>query len=500
MTRRCWMAIVGLAGVACLPAPTAHAQPDDSGPTVLTIHPADEPRPALKYAILPPRQDLEPGNAANYYHRAIHMMKDHRLAMLSRPREGGQAGTVPTDDKIYDWITGPLDKIPIEEARERLGAYQSALREVELGARRTLCDWDLAGRPETIQLLLPEIQETRSLARIVALKARLELIDGNIDGAIHWLQTGYALGRHAAEGPTLIQALVGMAITGTMSQLLEDLVQAPGAPNLYWALASRPHPQIDIATALDGEKFVLERMIPGLRDLDSPPWSVERGRQFADELQEGLSALGANGIMPPGGAAGTPSLAQFAPRLGIAALIAKVYPDAKQSLIDAGRSEVEVDAMPAIQVVGLHAHRQFQELRDDVYKWTSLPYWQSFQRIDEVSQSWTVEDKLANPGITMFMLIMPALNSVRVAQVRTDRQLDALQVIEAIRLYAAEHDGAFPPNLDGLTVPAPLDPATRMPFTYTIDGDTATLSTSLIPGFTSDHPAFRVRYELRMAK
>ena len=99
----------------------------------------------------------------------------------------------------------------------------------------------------------------RSLARLVALKARLAILDGKTDEAIHWIQTGLVMGRHAGRGPTLIQALVGVAFDNLMAERIKDLIQAPGTPSLYWALADRPRPFVDMGEALEGERHLLEK-------------------------------------------------------------------------------------------------------------------------------------------------------------------------------------------------------------------------------------------------
>ncbi len=62
------------------------------------------------------------------------------------------------------------------------------------------------------------------------------------------------------------------------------------------------------------------------------------------------------------------------------------------------------------------------------------------------------------------------------AQLRVDRRLDAIQCIEAIRIYGAAH-GKLPSSLKDITeAPVPLDVATGQPFDYRVDGDHAILS------------------------
>ena len=96
------------------------------------------------------------------------------------------------------------------------------------------------------------------------------------------------MGRHVSQGPLVIQALVGVAIGRTMAARLEDLIQAPGGPSLYWALADRPRPFIDMRRAMEGERYLLEKELPELNELDRGAWSLDQARRFADTLQQAL--------------------------------------------------------------------------------------------------------------------------------------------------------------------------------------------------------------------
>ena len=52
-------------------------------------------------------------------------------------------------------------------------------------------------------------------------------------------------------------------------------------------------------------------------------------------------------------------------------------------------------------------------------------------------------------------------------ELRIDRHVAVLRVIEALRLHAAAHNGALPESLSQITeVPVPNDPATGEPFIY----------------------------------
>ncbi len=60
-------------------------------------------------------------------------------------------------------------------------------------------------------------------------------------------------------------------------------------------------------------------------------------------------------------------------------MVAMAYPDAKRALLAEGRPAAEVEAMPAVQVAALVTLRRYYQIRDDVWKWSALPYWQAFE-------------------------------------------------------------------------------------------------------------------------
>jgi hypothetical protein len=159
--------------------------------------------------------------------------------------------------------------------------------------------------------------------------------------------------------------------------------------------------------------------------------------------------------------------------------------------------------MPVIQVAALYSMEEFQRIRDESYKWTNVPYWQSYNQIDRAILS-PGDEELANPLVALFLMLTRPLNRVRLQAILLERQLDAVQCIEAIRLYANAHEGKLPSSLDATTdAPVPLDLATGKPFLYQVNGDSATLSAPAPPGFNrtgDDHQRYAIRYELKLAK
>ena len=56
------------------PSAASAQPPPDPQPTVITLRPAAEPVPALKYRLVPEQIKLVPGNAAIFYHRGVTIM------------------------------------------------------------------------------------------------------------------------------------------------------------------------------------------------------------------------------------------------------------------------------------------------------------------------------------------------------------------------------------------------------------------------------------------
>ena len=84
-------------------------------------------------------------------------------------------------------------------------------------------------------------------------------------------------------------------------------------------------------------------------------------------------------------------------------------------------------------------------------------------------------------------------------QAQLERQIALLRHVEALRLYAAGHDGKLPARLSDISVPLPVDPFTGKPFVYTVEGTTAHLRGGSLPG-EEHEPRCGVHYEVTMSK
>ena len=199
----------------------------------LTLHPAKAPKPRNKYQLLPKDKELSDSDALPLYKRAIQ----------SLPKDSQR------DQKIRQWVKTQLNKLPRKQVQSTLQQLKPTLQLVEQAARCNQCNWP----PFDPEPLPQNLSEYRKLAYLLSLQARLQIAQGQYDQAVGTIQTGLAMARHVGKGPTLVQRLVSIAIAALMCGQLEQFVQSPDAPNLYWALQSLPKPFVDLT-----EQIVLE--------------------------------------------------------------------------------------------------------------------------------------------------------------------------------------------------------------------------------------------------
>lgn len=92
-------------------------------------------------------------------------------------------------------------------------------------------------------------------------------------------------------------------------------------------------------------------------------------------------------------------------------------------------------------------------------------------------------------------ILEPAHERARFLAKRFDRDMKALLCLEAIRLYGAAHDGAFPETLSEImSWSVPQDPVHGQPFVYVVSGATAILESPA----PQDDPRSGLQYEISL--
>lgn len=449
----------------------------------MTVDPAKEPVPALQHRLMLRERELRPGNAATLYLRAYPEGGIERTWKSVRTKFG--------DVEVDRWYVTetPLDKLPLEKVREATDRFHTLLNEhLRPASERLECDWGhriITERrgPDVYSFMLPELQSMREISRAITLRTRVAIADRKYDEAIDLLRMNYRLGENVAQSPLLVSGLIGLAICGAGNLELAELIAAPGSPNLYWAVAELPRPIVDIRTAMRLELSMYADVMPVLDRPEKARHSPEEWAALLASSTEALQTLGS----------GTPKLDPTQARLAVTGFSILGYGDAKRRLIEGGFPADEVEAMPVGQVIAVDADRQYRVYANEFEKWQYVPYPMAKSHGEKLDALLARNALESGAGGMLARLLLPALTSVRSAQLRVERQLNAIQVVEAIRMHAAE-TGRLPETLDQITaVPVPLNPMTDRPFDYRLEGKMAVLELPFSDGAVNNAWRFEIQ-------
>jgi hypothetical protein len=437
----------------------------------LKVEPAAAPKPALRYQLLPELSEMEPGNAILGYLKCF---------MEQNPFFFGKEA----EEKRQKWDDLPLKDLPVKEMRAD-GYRKDAVifRRLDNAARLDHADWQtlLPLRREGFNLLLPEVQQCRRLAWVLQLRLRADVAERQFDEALVTTKTYLAMARHLGEHPTVIGDLVGIAVATMAFGPLDDMLQQPGCPNLYWALTNLPDPLIDLRRGLQGERMILMQTNEFRVLNERAPMTDAQLQQVVTHVHELVNV--AWGFKRPD------------VRLLVAARL--LNPDylraARGRLIAYGLPADRLKQFPPLQVLLLDDKLTTETIRDEAAKALALPYWQAEKAMVAGQPPKNAETESVF-GWTLFAVL-----KVRLAQVRLQQRIGLLRSVEALRMYAAEHEGRLPARLEDVPVPVPVDPVTGRPFLYSLEGATATLRGSA-PTSMETNAAYNVRYEVTIAR
>lgn len=457
---RIFLAIVAL---AALPLTTR------AGETVvrLIVQPMPAPKPALKYLLLPEVRELKPGNPAQYYLRCF---MEQRNFFFNKK--------VAADRARYR--TMPLAEL----AKENLQYYvrTNALRQVDWAARLNAIDWEMVPRvqSEGVDVSMPELGPLRVLAEALHVRFRIEVAGRHFDDAVYTARTMFAMARHLGEYPTESANHVGLFVAGLAVDTLEEMVHQPGCPNLYWALTDLPCSLVEIRKGLQGDGTLAAKELEPIREDDV--MTEEQLEKVVSRLS-GVMGLGREqaGRAPRGLRSSLAARVKDAERVEAArkrlfairraALVGRTPGKETVSVFLARMLEMTtvkdtIDKFSALQMILLDEKRVYELRRDERMKLLALAPWQ----IDALSSE---EREDGRDGL--FVDFLPHVIPARRAQARLEQRLALLRHVEALRLYAAGHDGKLPEKLSDIVVPLPADPFTGKPFLYKKEGTIAQL-------------------------
>lgn len=447
----------------------------------MTITPAAQPVPSFKHRLTVREIDQIPGNAITHYLRSL--------------GENGLDNPTKHIEKtygieVYNWSsteTATKD-VPLEKLRDACAHFDGYVNHHL--KRATLCrdcEWGLAEEtlrgPNTLGFLLPSIQQTRLMARVLGLRNRLAVMDGRYDDSVEHLRMTYQLGQNVSELKFLVAKLVGIAEVGIANQGMTHLIAADGSPNMYWALAELPQPIINIRDSVRLEASLGSRYFPALMDVEtaqhSPAQWNEKLTQLFESMQDVYGLTGQRS--KTGGVPGS--------LLTIGAGLA-AYTPAKKRLVKGGMDPAKIEKMAVAHVILLDAARDYQRHADSMEASFYLPYSKSKSHVDRWGKTMRTEYSPTRLGALLANLLLPAVTQVRNAEIRAQAGVNALQAIEAIRDHVAR-TGKLPAKLDEMELPVRLNPHTGKPFGYEIKEGNAVL---LVEGFYHDNV-----YEIEIA-
>ncbi len=432
----------------------------------LTVSPMAVPNPVLKYQLLPEVREMNAGNPAQWYIRCFAEQRNFFFTKYSA-------------DQRARYLSLPLAELRAEKIR-RYGGH--ALTQADWAARLDALDWQVLERVQTdgLDIRLPELEPLRILATALKVRFRIEVSGGHFEDAIHTAKTMFAFARHLGEHPTHTANEIGLFAAQLTLDALEEMVQQPDCPNLYWALTDLPVPLVDLRKGFQGERTLRASELRSIRD---------DAAMTEEELEKVVSRLsGVMGFTRAQAGKPYPSL-----RAGLAArtkdaekvrvLRDRLLEAKRHALVRRSRNEATARAfvnnvleltsatdvirkMPPLQLILLDEKQKVEALCDERMKLLGLATWQ----IDKLGG-----DELERGSYGLLSDLAPHVIKTRREQARLEQRIALLRHVEALRLYAARHKGKHPDTLSAIAVPLPNDPLTGKPFVYEVEKATAHL-------------------------
>ncbi len=464
----------------------------------MKITPARAPVPTFKYRFSFLPHETTAGNAATHYLRSF------ADRSLSTPLDQAYEKYGDAFDQWNSNSGVAIEELLNTPAKEAAKLFDNYINQnIERATRCRRCEWgyvleDMRG-PDVIGFLLPSVQDTRSVSRVLALQTRVAIAEKRFEDTVHLMRMNYQLAASVNKMDLLVSSLVAIAETGITNGTMIDLMATPGSPNMYWALTELPRPIVDLRDSIRMDVTMINRIFPELFEAEGTIKSVEQWRQLVVEIAQSVADTSASirGMQNDelSGDPSSPTPQQLALRLAPTIIGILRYENIKQELTENGEEAQRVEAMPVAQVLTTSMVRSLNKLSNDTERWIYLPFAQAKEGMRQEEKNLLKAERQAflHPGGIIASMLLPATEQVVVGQMRVQRDVDALRVIEAIRMHAAE-TGRLPETLDDISVvPIPLNPATNKPFEYQLKDGTATLE---LP--RSDGIIYSKRFELRL--
>jgi hypothetical protein len=411
------------------------------------------PVPALKYHLVFDPMERRPGNAALLYAQAMLLVSNKFFDEV---------------DHAIDLSRGP-DTAAFLAAATELDILDLA-KLIDLGGRCDESDWQIPVRDMGYHTLLPNLNSLRPLARFTCVNSVRLMRTGDISGALDMIRDGIAIGRNTAREPFVVSGIQGNGILSDMAEPLVELMNRPDSPNLYWALASMPRPLIDFQRCAEAERTILPSSFHELNTAHLESLTAVQWRSIFKQAVEMIPPRNPSGATVPASERG------WASEQTVADEVTRNLPQAREYCATTyGLSADEVEGADPFRIVALFWYGQYLEASDSFNKLTALPYSIQIEQMNKMRGQ--LDDLKKSQPANVFLSVTTAYNRAVDALARGERTYDALTDVEALRSYAAGHEGKLPDRLEQVTDTPVLDnPRSGKAFIYKLDGETATLS------------------------
>ncbi len=401
---------------------------EENKPRKLVVTPAAETEFSYDVRLFPDASKRQKGNAATVLLRYAWELRNQYWDGIGEARLKGYAS------------------LPLNEFKRDQHAQVVRWETLERAANCSDVDWnrDIYNNDRLEEVLLPDVQQCRHIIYALATLIRADIAEGKLDSAINKLQVGFSLVRQMQDSPFYVVKLVGRANANVLLDQVEDLIEQPDCPNLYWALQQLPSPFIDAAECVDFENAVFS----DLRDLDrkrTPKQWKELGEQI--KFAFGPGTLGQS----------------------------KEKDEAYQDQIRRGRewlvkaehftqSQVEKmgDDEIAIRWFGIN----YTKWTDQYNRWMSLPPSVANSRLTQIEKQIDKEAK-ETQGVGLKVIAFRKMHGSLWA---VEQRIAALKTVEAIRAKAVmlergrSVDNSILDNDSDSPTPVAIDPMTGKPF------------------------------------
>ena len=160
-------------------------------------------------------QEFKPDNAAYWYQQA-----------------SNEIAALPDEDlnAIHIYLENPT-RNPNEQVIIAMERCKRAIALLHKGAQRRYCDHHL-DYTQGVNLLLPHLTPLRTASTLLAADAKMNLAQGNTDGAAESLRAGYRISDHVCNDSLIISSLISVAnFTNVDQQVQQALDRAELDPS-----------------------------------------------------------------------------------------------------------------------------------------------------------------------------------------------------------------------------------------------------------------------------